>query len=644
MRMSFLLVLFPLILCSQTSYEVQEMTKAYDFDKLNTLSIQFAKEYEEEKAEAIAYAKRKNISTLLKTQNGDILQLQRIAADGTLVYYQNSNNTDAAITTRTNYLHSGGALGLNLNGEGMKVGVWEISVPVMHPAMDSRLNIVDNSSDDNTSNSRNHAIHVIGTIAASGNSGAFYSSETKGMAPEATIDSYTAANDLSEVSIAAANGMLVSNHSYGILGSGLPDSWFGNYDDKSRDWDLIHYEAPYFLMVCSAGNDGKNRYNTSPLGGGTSSQYDQLKAEKYTAKNNLVVANGTRATLDENGALVSIDINTQSTIGNEGSSHGPTDDFRIKPDITGMGTDVTSLAFLDTSFGRVYSEYQISGTSMASPNVAGSLILLQQHYNNNFEMPYMRSATLKGLALHTADDAGMAGPDARFGWGLLNAKKAAETITAKSQSAAIIEELTISQDQTLVFSVDSDGVNDFFASISWTDPAGPIIQETNNSSPRLVNDLDIKVTKNTSTYYPWRLTGVNTNANNADNTKDNFERVDVSDASGAYTITVSHKGTLEGNSQNFSLIITGTSGSLSTLSLEDNSVVENVSLYPNPSKDVIRIKGLKDNQSFEIYNLLGQIVNKGMLTKNTQINIEPLKHGVYLLKLDSGKVLKFIKE
>lgn len=32
----------------------------------------------------------------------------------------------------------------------------------------------------------------------------------------------------------------------------------------------------------------------------------------------------------------------------------------------------------------------------------------------------MKAATLKGLACHTADDAGTVGPD--HGWGLLNAK------------------------------------------------------------------------------------------------------------------------------------------------------------------------------------------------------------------------------
>ena len=68
-----------------------------------------------------------------------------------------------------------------------------------------------------------------------------------------------------------------------------------------------------------------------------------------------------------------------------------------------------------------------TGTSMAAPNVAGTLLLLQQYYNE-LNGNFMKASTLKGLACHTADDASPTGPDAVYGWGLLNAKAAAETI------------------------------------------------------------------------------------------------------------------------------------------------------------------------------------------------------------------------
>ncbi|MGH1438297.1 MAG: T9SS type A sorting domain-containing protein, partial [Lewinella sp.] len=97
------------------------------------------------------------------------------------------------------------------------------------------------------------------------------------------------------------------------------------------------------------------------------------------------------------------------------------------------------------------------------------------------------------------------------------------------------------------------------ASISWTDRAGTSNTTVNSTTPVLVNDLDIRVTKGGTTYFPYELAGATTSAQQ-DNNVDPYERVDISGASGTYTITVTHKGTLTGGSQNFSLIVTGLTG------------------------------------------------------------------------------------
>ena len=80
----------------------------------------------------------------------------------------------------------------------------------------------------------------------------------------------------------------------------------------------------------------------------------------------------------------------------------------------------------------------------------------------------MLAATLKGLALHTADDAGASGPDAVFGWGLMNSKRAAQAISDNGTGSKI-EELTLNSGQSYTITVDSDGNNPLLASISWTD-------------------------------------------------------------------------------------------------------------------------------------------------------------------------------
>jgi PKD repeat protein len=382
-----------------------------------------------------------------------------------------------------------------------------------------------------------HSAHVTGTIIASG-----FKANAKGMAPQADAVGYNWNSDMSEATTAANNGMLLSNHSYGWGASAIPDWYFGAYLYESRNWDIILHNAPYYLMVVAAGNDGNdNTSNGNPLDGNSS--YDKLSGQA-TSKNNLVVANAQDANIDANGNLISVNIRSSS-------SEGPTDDYRIKPDITGNGSGLYS-----TYHNSDNAYNSISGTSMASPNVCGTLLLLQQHYNN-INSGFMRAATLKGLALHTADDAGPAGPDAVWGWGLLNGKDAANAITNNDVESTIIE-LTLNQGNSYSVNVDSDGINDLIASISWTDPAGTANWGTaNDPTPALVNDLDIRVTQAASTYYPYRLTSITTNANDGDNIVDPFEKVIISGASGTYTITVTHKGSLSGGSQNFSLIVTG---------------------------------------------------------------------------------------
>ena len=234
----------------------------------------------------------------------------------------------------------------------------------------------------------------------------------------------------------------------------------------------------------------------------------------------MVVANGQDAIINSDGTLNSVTISSSS-------SEGPTDDLRIKPDITGNGTGLYS-----TYDGTDDAYNTISGTSMSSPNITGSLLLLQQYYNETYGN-FMRASTLKGLALHTADDFGAVGPDAVSGWGLMNTKKAAETITKKGLQS-IISEIELSQGSTYSIVVKSDGLEPLLASISWTDmPGTENTGEANDSTPVLVNDLDIRVVKNaetSSTFMPWKLTSVDTNEQE-DNIVDPFERVDVENAS-----------------------------------------------------------------------------------------------------------------
>jgi subtilisin-like proprotein convertase family protein len=519
---------------AQTLEEKKVIVKDYDVAKLEKLKLKYSKDFNEQKNKAIVLAQQ-NGWQIKFTENGSYYELVKISEEGKPLYYKTSN-VDAAVSTRTNFLHNGGGIGLNVEGQGMTAHVWDGGLArTTHQEYDGvggddRFSIGDESTELDF-----HAAHVTGTIIASG-----FDAASKGMAPQAKAVGYDWNDDLSEATSAAANGMLISNHSYGYNAENVPDWEFGAYTNQAAAWDNLMYNAPFYLQVTSAGNDGNDAIsNESPLE--DNNQFDKLSYFQ-TAKNNLVIASSLDAVIDVDGTLLSVDRSTFS-------SEGPTDDLRIKPDLMGNGTGLYS------SYETADDAYNtISGTSMSSPNVAGSLLLLQQYYKETNGV-FMKAATLKGLVLHTADDTDILGPDPHAGWGLLNTKVAAEAITENGFGTYISEEV-LSNGESYSITVKSDGITPLLTSISWTDKSGVISTGVPNEGLAvLVNDLDVKVTRETEIYSPWRLTGVYSNEK-GDNTVDPFERVDVEDASGTYTITVTHKGTLE-EAQNFSLIVSG---------------------------------------------------------------------------------------
>lgn len=82
-----------------------------------------------------------------------------------------------------------------------------------------------------------------------------------------------------------------------------------------------------------------------------------------------------------------------------------------------------------------------------------------------------------------------------------------------------------------------------------------------------------------------------------------------------------------------------------TLSTDQFSLTKNkIKIHPNPSEDYIIIDGLVNEQSFEIYNILGEKVIDGLVDKNKEIQISNLQNGIYLIKTENGEALRFIKK
>ncbi|MFX0555935.1 S8 family serine peptidase [Maribacter sp. CXY002] len=529
------LLLFSLCLSAQDNKSRALIKKDYDFSKIGSMHVDLEFDYARNREKTLKLAKSNNWKVKEVLPNGKKVELQEIGEDGSPLYYETYSD-NASQVSRASTLHENGLLDLDLSGAGMQVGVWDAGVVLTtHQEYDIRALVGDGSSEVDK-----HATMVAGSIISSG-----IKKEAKGVAYEANVVSNNWTRDKIEVTEAAANGLLLSNHSYGIKSDRVPDWYFGSYIKVAQDWDKIMFNAPYYLMVTAAGNSQKSGDNESPIFGTNVDGFD-LMLGFTVAKNGITVA-GANTKLDRKGNLKEAYVSAYS-------SFGPVDDGRIKPDIAGDGSSIVSTSSIgNTSYDAS------SGTSMATPGVTGALLLLQQ-YNEQLYGSFLKAATLKALALHTADDIDNPGPDYKMGWGIMNAKNAAEVLFNKEYTSQI-SELSLTQGSQYSFTIEALENEPLMVSLSWTDPESEFLNrgELNVTNAALVNDLDIRITQNGKTYLPWKLNPQNPleRATQGDNLVDPFERIDIPNASGTYTITVSHKGTLKYEKQDYSLVLSG---------------------------------------------------------------------------------------
>ncbi|MEY3895288.1 MAG: hypothetical protein RLZZ214_807, partial [Verrucomicrobiota bacterium] len=514
--------------------------------------------------------------------------------DGDRPVYLTTANIYAAISTGANLLRTSP---YSLTGAGVTVGVWDGGAArSTHQEFGGRVTVKDGAS------IIDHATHVTGTIAASG-----FDPIARGMAASATVDSYNWTNDVSEMTSRGATTagdagkIYLSNHSYNFVsgwnyvnggspyrkwewyGSGTTststENDFGLYNSYARDIDSLAAAAPYYLIFRSAGNDGTDSpsvmdsvslspggasvvsYNSASHPAGDGNYRGGFETIAYSALAKNVITIG--ATLD---AVTSGTRDPSKATLNSFSSCGPTDDGRIKPDLVANGDGVySSLGGANNSYGFY------SGTSMATPNATGSATLLIQQFSNWFPGQAMRSSTLKGLLIHTADDRGNAGPDYKYGWGLVNVQAAADLIIdhfTYPTKLRITENQLTSSIKTRTHSFQWDGVSPIHATLAWTDPAGAINYTSDSRTSSLVNNLNLKiVAPNGSESFPyvmpfvgtWTQASMNSPATTGINNTDNVEQVRLTTppATGTYQAVVDCPGTLTGTSQNYSLLLSG---------------------------------------------------------------------------------------
>ncbi|MDZ7761262.1 MAG: S8 family serine peptidase [Desulfovermiculus sp.] len=548
------------------------LTHALDRQALLKMADEYHQTFRDEKARAFEMANMLKLPVQGRLDDGRYYEIMRF--EDNFPEYYITNNREGASLIKSSQIWPEGKADPSLTGSGQALGIWDSgAVRLTHEEFEGRA-----IQEDQPSFLSIHATHVGGTMVAAG-----IKPDAQGMSYQGALHAYDWDDDGSEMTLAATNGLLVSNHSYSSLVGWAYGDWsgteewhwwgdvsissneayrFGFYDRTARDWDEISFNAPHYLIVKSAGNDRNDDYSGAHYyfnwktknwelsrkdrepDGGTNG-YDSIPTYG-NAKNILTVG-----AVDASKQMASF------------SGWGPSDDGRVKPDIVAKGINVFSAS------GDTNKSYALgSGTSMASPMISGSVGLLAEYQEKLYARndPFW-SSTMKALIIHAADDSinGAPGPDYRFGWGLMNTKKSAEIMTHDSQAGGQfhIRELTLDNGHDISIPVTSPGSKSLRATLAWTDPPGKPPKATLNPADKmLVNDLNLRIIDpQGKEIKPYVLDPAKPSqpAATGNNSIDNVEMVHIPNPEFGqkYIVKISHTGDLKEGYQNFSLIMTG---------------------------------------------------------------------------------------
>lgn len=310
-----------------------------------------------------------------------------------------------------------------------------------------------------------------------------------------------------------------------------------NYPQSARDVDQFVWEHPDSLVL----------FNTGNLGGGGVSPPSSLSAPG-SAKNTVQVG-GTRAKGNDDDTIASFTL------------FGPTRDGRIKPDLVGPAR-VTAA---DIDFDGNPNTCDVTrqpGTSWASPTVAGAAALVRQYFTDGFYPSGTRKASdartpsaalMKATLIAAArpalwrregnfDVPALPTPSHEQGWGFPVLDDAlyfaGDTRRMKVVDVPLASGLGLGQSTTI--RVKARRGTPLEAVLVWTDPPGTV-RGVNDTTPQLVNDLDL------------RVSGVERAADRLNN----VEVVTIAEPDGSYDITVTAQRLGFGSRQSYALVITG---------------------------------------------------------------------------------------
>jgi PKD repeat protein len=354
---------------------------------------------------------------------------------------------------RSNLVESESSIGPKYNGAGIGVLVRDDGAVGPHLDFHGRITNVA------TEFGANHGDGVAGIMTGAAN----LDPDKRGMAAGADLYVVDYVNSFQDQTLPLHlnSGVKVTNSSYS-------DGCNAGYTAATVTVDKQLFENTTLMHVFSAGNS-----NGSSCNYGAGTQWGNITGGHKQSKNSIASAN-----LNQVGALDGT------------SSRGPAYDGRLKPDISANGTN-----HLSNDENNLYQTF--GGTSGAAPGVAGCMAQLLEAYkslNNGTEAP---TALIKAVMLNTTNDLGNAGPDYRFGWGLVHGGRALKVLNAKTYA-----QNSVAQGEEKTFDIQLPaGASDLRVMVYW-----PERQAAQNAAKALINDLDISVAgPDQLINFPWKL-------------------------------------------------------------------------------------------------------------------------------------------
>jgi hypothetical protein len=358
-------------------------------------------------------------------------------------------------------------------------------------------------------------------------------------------------------------------------------------------WEAIdNLEAAGVVCLFAAGNEGSNPSTIRIPGDRVTSNFNSF-------------------------SVGAVDANSPELPVASFSSRGPSacDNVTIKPEVTAPGVGIRSTS-------RTGEYTVMSGTSMATPHVAGAVAILRQ-FN-----PDATPSEIKLALMNSAHDLGQAGEDNDYGWGVIDIRRALYFMPTPENLFINIVSQIISGDGIanpgdrfeLGIAVENIGapVENLMGHISCSNPLVQILSPDINFGT--VGHIDTSDIFNWTIYFSNELVSGET------------VTFDINLSANNWT---SHK--------QFRVIV----GDVA-LSVDDqNSLPKSVNIvsnYPNPfnSSTIIRLQGqVVGNETITIFDCTGRLIRKlnvldnSLIWDGTDSQGRVVGAGVYFARLNS---------